>query len=160
MNIESPIVRALVFDPLDFFDGMVDASGMVADFRGRVTRRFTATFDGQRLADDAIRIAEVLTYGDGLKEYRSWQISRLSPDSWRARAEGLAGDGLIRRSDKELAESRWTYDMDIPVNGFSFRFGFEDIMTMVSLDEMVALTPMKKLGLTLGHIASSYRRRG
>ena len=160
MNIETRLKKALAFDPLDFFEGHVAASGMVVDFRGRVTRRFTATFDGKRDSAQVIGISEVLTYGDGLKEFRNWKISTSGPDVWRAQADGLAGDGLIQRSSSNPAESRWTYQMDIPVHGRSWRFGFEDIMTMTSPDDMVALTPMKKLGITLGHIASSYHRIG
>lgn len=158
MNIETPIRSAAVFDPVAFFDGRVEASGMVTDFRGRITRRFVARFDGEQVAPDAIEIREQLRYLDGGMDIRNWRIARTGEGVWRADADGLVGSARITRDDDHPGDSRWAYTMAIPVNGKSIRFAMEDIMSMVSADEMVAQTPMRKFGLTLATITSCYRR--
>ncbi len=157
MNISMPIVAHLIFDPLDFFDGLVDASGMVVDLRGRIIRSFTGRFDGTR-SGDSISIREALVYNDGSREHRLWHITSCADGVWSARAEGLLGDPMIRRDAQNPAHSRWTYQMDIPVSGRALRFSLQDIMTLVAPDRMVALTPMKKFGFTLAHISSEYRK--
>jgi hypothetical protein len=159
VNISTPILAQLHFDPLDFFHGLVDASGMVVDFRGRITRSFIARFEGERQAD-AIRIRESLNYSDGVREYRLWHIAPFGEARWSARADGLVGSAIIARDAQNAAQSRWTYQMDIPVSGRTFRFGLQDIMTLVAPDRMVAQTPMKKFGLTLATISSEYRKIG
>jgi hypothetical protein len=157
MNIQAP-VRQTLFDPLDFFEGDVAASGMVVDWRGQVTRSFTALFSGHRAGPDEIAIFEQLSYSDGASEHRRWTISHAGEGLWQGTASGLATPVLIRRLADTPAQSRWTYDMDIPIGGREMRFAFEDIMIQVSEREMIALTPMRKLGITLARISSSYRR--
>jgi hypothetical protein len=159
MNMTLPVETALSFDPLDFFDARVEATGMVVDFRGRITRSFTARFDGSR-SDNSIEIREKLIYDDGSSEQRLWHIHPASPDSWNAAANGLVGNAIIRRDPAKPAQSRWTYKMDIPVAGRNLRFAMQDIMTMVEPNRMVALTPMTKFGIKFAHIASEYRRIG
>jgi hypothetical protein len=159
MNMILPVETALRFDPLDFFDARVEASGMVVDFRGRITRSFTARFDGVR-AGNSINIREKLVYDDGASDQRTWDIQLASPDSWNASANGLVGGAVIRRDPAKPAHSHWTYKMDIPVAGRSLRFAMEDIMTLLEPNRMVALTPMTKFGIKFAHIASEYRRIG
>jgi hypothetical protein len=159
MNIETPITANIAFDPLEFFSGIVEASGMVVDFRGRITRSFTARFDGERTGD-AIRIREVLHYNDGAKDVRLWHITPISEGVWSAAAEGLDPPAIIRRDIAHPARNRWAYTMRVPVQGRMIRFAFEDIMTQTGPDNMVAITTMKKFGLTLAHLSSEYRRIG
>jgi hypothetical protein len=159
VNISTPIVAQLQFDPLDFFNGLVEASGMVVDIRGRITRSFTGRFDGERQGN-GIRIRESLTYNDGVREHRLWEMTPNGADSWNASADGLVNGARIARDPQNAAHSRWTYQMDIPVAGRVIRFALQDIMTLVAPDRMVALTPMKKFGLTLATISSEYRKIG
>jgi hypothetical protein len=157
MNMTLPIVAGLAFDPLTFFDGCVKASGMVVDLRGRITRRYTARFDGKRQGD-VIAIDEKLIYEDGAADQRHWQIRLTKPGCWIAVADGLVTDAVIQCDAADPAQSRWTYMMDIPVRGRKLRFAMEDIMTLVEPNRMLALTPMKKFGIKFAHITSEYRR--
>jgi Protein of unknown function (DUF3833) len=157
MNMILPVEAALSFNPLDFFAARVEATGMVVDFRGRITRSFTARFDGVR-NDQSIDIREKLIYDDGNIDERLWHIQAVSPDSWSAAANGLVGGAIIRRDPLKPAQSRWTYKMDIPVSERNLRFTMQDIMTLVEPNRMVALTPMTKFGIKLAHIVSEYRR--
>jgi hypothetical protein len=159
MNMMMPIAAPMTFDPLDFFDAQVDASGIVVDIFGRVTRSFTARFEGVRRGS-SIDIDETLVYDDGMSERRAWRIAAIDADSWSAAAAGLLGDPTIRRDPANPMQSRWTYAMDIPVKGRKLRFAMEDIMTLVEPGRIVALTPMKKFGIKIAHIASEYRRLG
>ncbi len=159
MNMALPTENALVFDPLDFFDARVDATGIVVDFRSRITRSFIARFDGVRTGS-TINIHEKLTYNDGVSEQRQWHIRAASATRWIGTTNDLVGEANIERDRQNPAQNRWRYKMDIPVGGRALRFDMEDIMTLVEPGRMLALTPMRKFGIKVAHIASEYRRIG
>jgi Protein of unknown function (DUF3833) len=156
-NMTMSIEKNLFFDPLEFFNARVEATGMVVDFHGRITRSFTAGFDGIR-SGNAIDIKEKLIYNDGTVEQRQWHIHMVSAAHWIGTTNGLVGEALINRDKQNPAQNRWRYKMDIPVGGRARRFDMEDIMTLVEPDRMLALTPMRKFGIKLAYISSEYRR--
>jgi Protein of unknown function (DUF3833) len=157
MEITVPNVSSLRFDPLTFFEGVVESCGMVVDFRGRITRRYAARFEGAR-QDNSLCIEEHLNFSDGVTEQRHWKIHRSTPGHWIAIADGMATAAMIRCDTADPAQSRWTYKMDLPVRGRTCRFAMEDIMTLVEPNRMLALTPMKKFGIKIAYISSEYRR--
>lgn len=159
MNMTMPIATVLHFDPLNFFDARVEATGMVVDFRGRITRNFVASFDGVR-SGNSIDIHERLIYNDGITEQRQWHIRAASSACWIGTTNGLVGEALIERDTQSPAQNRWRYKMDIAVGKRVLRFDMEDIMTLVEPGRMLALTPMRKFGIKLAHIATEYRRIG
>jgi Protein of unknown function (DUF3833) len=154
-----PVESNLIFDALDFFDARVEATGMVVDFRGHITRSFAARFDGVR-SGNAIDIHETLTYNDGANEQRHWHIRAVSTARWIGTTNGLVGAALIERDSRNPAQNRWRYKMDIAVGKRMLRFDMEDIMTLVEPGRMLALTPMRKFGIKLAHISTEYRRIG
>ena len=151
----SPTQLAPRHDPVDFFDGQVQALGVVLDRAGVVRRRFSATFNGQRDAA-GISIVEVLTYDDGEIDRRNWRIEPAGANAYAATAEGLAEPALIALT--QPGEARWTYQMDIPIGKRVLRFGFQDIMVQLSADTMVSHTPMRKFGITWASITTTYQR--
>jgi hypothetical protein len=154
-----PIMREMHFNPLQFFNGLVEASGMVMDFRHQITRSFIARFEGS-MASDTMIVNEQLSYSDGEVDHRLWHFKAMGPRSWSATANGIIGTAIIKTSDNNPAHSRWTYQMDVPMKNRTLRFAMQDHMTLVEPNRMVALTPMKKFGLTLAHITSEYRKLG
>ncbi|MEQ8493141.1 MAG: DUF3833 family protein, partial [Gammaproteobacteria bacterium] len=62
------------FDPRTFFDGRVQAWGVVQDWRGRVVRRFEVDIAGHREGDGVV-LEEDFVYANGERDQRTWHIS-------------------------------------------------------------------------------------
>jgi hypothetical protein len=156
MNFNSGMaLEQLVQDPTAFFEGRVEAHGFVCDWKGRLRRQFSAIFDGHS-DERGISINEVLTYTDGGVDHRTWRIEPNGADGFTARADGVIGVADIRRV--RPTETRWTYQMDLPINGRNMRFAFEDIMVQVDADTIVVDTPIRKFGLRVAGITTIYKR--
>lgn len=159
MNVATRIRAGALLeaDPLDFFNGRVDAHGFFADWTGTVKRRFTANFLGAA-AGDQIAIDEVLVYDDAQVDRRTWALARSAEGQWQGTATDVAGSILIDRISP--AQTRWRYAMNIPVGGRTIRFSLEDTMVQTAPDQWVSTTSVRKLGLTVGRIICSYHRHG
>lgn len=156
MNVETRIrpVASFIADPLAFFDGRVEAHGFFADRAGTVRRRFTASFIGSAAAD-SIAIDEVLIYDDGEICRRAWALAR-DGEGWRGTATDVAGELVISRLSNQ--ETRWRYEMDIPLGRRAIRFQVEDCMVQSTPEDWVSLTTIRKFGIAVGRIACTYRR--
>ncbi len=161
MNIETRILAGanqadLAFDPLHFFDGPVACDGFIADRSGRVRRSFTIMFSGVRRGD-VIDIFEIMQFNDGEVKERRWQIEPSSTAHWQAKANDIPGSISIVQGDHP-GEARWTYDMELPIGKRSIGFAFEDVMVMTAPDIMTAVTHIRKFGIKVAEIITSYRR--
>ena len=144
------------FLPETFFLGPVGCWGYVQDFKGVVRRNFSADVDG-RIEDGVTILDEVLTYEDGEQDVRAWHIRQKSPGVYSAKAEGVIGEAIIKSTGPN--ELRWTYDMEIPVNGRKIRLSFEDVMIRSAPDLVLTATTMKKFGLVVGRLTVAYQRK-
>jgi hypothetical protein len=161
VNIERRIfpdttAAELQFDPVQFFDGDVACDGFVIDRMNKVRRSFVIRFSGIR-TDNKLHVNETIQFNDGEITHRSWQFATLAADAWIAHANDIPGDIHIRRG-AHAGESRWTYAMPLHVAGKDRVFSFEDVMVMTSATQLTALTHIRKFGINLVQIVSTYRK--
>lgn len=161
MNIERrifPDTRAveLQFDPMHFFAGDVMCDGFVIDRMSRVRRSFVISFFGTR-TDDKLTVEETICFHDGEITHRNWEFVATGDGAWIAHANDIPGDITIRRG-AHAGESRWRYSMTLPVAGRNSLFSFEDVMVMTSATQLTAVTHIRKFGIGLAQIISSYRK--
>jgi hypothetical protein len=161
VNIERrifPDARAseLQFDPLRFFEGDVACDGFVIDRMNKVRRSFVIRFFGTR-TDANLTVEETIRFNDGEITDRSWQFVTAGDGAWIAHANDIPGDINIRRG-AHAGESRWTYSMTLPVAGRNPLFSFEDVMVMTSATQVTAVTHIRKFGIELVQIITTYRK--
>jgi Protein of unknown function (DUF3833) len=161
MNMQSKVsgdtsATDMVFDPVAFFTGRVACDGFITDRASRVRRCFTILFDGKRTGD-AIDIAEALYFNDGEVQYRQWHIKPAGAHQWLGTANDIPTPIVIKPGQSRI-ESRWTYGMALPIGGRQISFAFEDVMVMITPNQMTALTYVRKFGITVAQIVTSYRR--
>jgi hypothetical protein len=161
VNIERRIfpdttAAELQFDPVQFFDGNVACDGFVIDRMNKVRRSFVIRFFGTRV-DNELKVAETIQFSDGEITNRSWRFAPVSDGKWIAHANDIPGDIHIR-SGAHPGESRWTYTMPLTVGGKQLDFSFEDVMVMTSATQLTAITHVRKFGITVAQIVSTYRK--
>lgn len=144
------------FDLPEFFDGRVQAWGIVQNWRGHVTRRFTCTIDGTH-ADGVLTLNEQFEYADGERSTRRWEIRTLPNGRVEGEANDVLGTAVGRLSGNAM---RWRYSMDLPVENTTYRVNFDDWMWRLDDRTLVNRTDIVKFGVTVGEVTIFMRKDG
>ncbi len=138
-----------------YFNGTVDAWGVVTDRSGKVIRRFTVvmhcTWVGNRGTLD-----EDFSYSDGSREKRVWTIIRNANGSYSGTAGDVVGTALGTAAGNAL---NWRYVLDVPVGDSRYQVDFDDWMYLIDDDVMLNRAVMRKFGFRVGEITLSFRKR-
>jgi len=131
-----------------YFNGPIKAWGIVQDSGGKVVSRFDVQMQGS-WQNDVGTLKEHFTYYDGTKQERVWTITK-HPD---ATYTGKAGDiiGTAMGATKGSAV-RWTYEMNVPVGGESYRLTFDDWMWQMHDGVVINRSYLKKFGFTVAEL--------
>ena len=144
-----------VLDLRSYFDGDVDAWGMFQDRSGAIVRRFTVhirgTWDG-----DVGTLDERFTYSDGARERRVWTLRRQADGRWTGTAADVVGEASGVASGSTLT---WRYTLALVVDGRTWHVDLDDRMVLVDERTLLNRATMSKLGVHLGDVVLSFRRR-
>ncbi|MCB1746188.1 MAG: DUF3833 domain-containing protein [Gammaproteobacteria bacterium] len=154
VRVEDYAETAPAFDPRRFFDGEVQAWGIVQDWRGRVVRRFAVDIRGQR-DGDAIVLDESFRYADGERDTRTWRITPDGDGTYAGRADDIVGSA---RGEAGGSAMRWRYAMDLAVDGRTWRVAFDDWMWQLDERVLVNRSRIRKFGLTVAEVTLFMQR--
>ncbi len=137
-----------------YFDGQVRAWGMVQDYRGVVTRRFTVDITGQWQGDTGT-LDEHFLFDDGEKQFRRWTLTRIDERHYRGTADDVVGE-----AEGELAGNalRWRYTLRLPVDGDSYDIAFDDWMFQLDEQRLFNKATLSKFGFTVGEVTLFFER--
>lgn len=144
------------FDLFAFFDGTVDAWGIVQNRSGEVVQRFSVVIEGD-VEDARLTLDERFTYslGEGVTE-RVWTIRREADGSYT----GGAGDILDSASGASFGNAfRWAYEMDLPVDEKVYRVRFEDWIFALDEERIINRSYIQKFGLDVAEVTIYMQRR-
>ncbi len=144
-----------VLDLKEYFNGRVDAWGIVQDRSGKVIKRMTVemtcTWNG-----DTGTLDERFTYADGSRETRVWTI-RKDGDRYTGTAADVVGEAKGEAAGNAL---RWTYVLDAKrEDGGTIRLDMDDWMWLVDDKTLVNRTSFSKFGIRFGEVTIFFRRR-
>lgn len=136
------------FDIKTFFTGEIKAWGIIQDWRGRVVTRFDAdmvgTWDG-----DVGTLKEKFEYYDGRTQRRTWVIKKNSDGTYTGTADDIIDSATGLQQGSAM---NWSYRMDVPVDGGSYRLTFDDWMWQMNDGIVVNRSYMKKFGITVAEL--------
>lgn len=156
MNMELSQIKASLLKPSAVFRGQFEFSGFVQDLTGAVRRHYHGTI-GCALDGNVLTLDEDLFFNDGAEEKRMWTIDE-GRDAISGEAGDLVGRAIIEPISRD--EMRWRYVMQIEIGGKRRPFDFEDVFVQTKDDTMISKTTMKKFGVPLARLYSSYRQIG
>lgn len=140
-------------DLAGYFGRTVTAAGYVEDRKRRVTRRYTASFEGH-VNQSTLSIHEILRYSDGEQETRDWQIIQQAPNRYQVTADFIVGTGVIDVTD---TSARWQYHGLIPYRDGQVKLWFDDLMVLTGEDQIVSSIVVSKFGFTLARSQTFYQ---
>ncbi len=135
-------------DIKEYFNGPIQAWGIVQDWRGRVVRRFDISLVGEWNGDTGT-LTEDFSYYDGEKQRRVWTITKLPDGTY----EGTASDIIDKATGQGEGNAvRWAYVMDLPVGDTSYRIRFDDWMWVMNDGVLINRSYLKKFGVTVSEL--------
>lgn len=142
------------FDIATFFTGDLTAFGVVQDFSGEVTRRFSAEIKGRWQGNQGI-LDESFLFDDGEVQYRCWQL-RIKGDRLYGTAGDVVGEAVGQVSGNTL---HWQYVLQVALDdGDSIDIYLDDWLYLVTEDHLINRTKMSKFGLPVGEVTLSINR--
>ena len=133
----------------EFFDGSVKLWGIVQDRSGNIVNRFDARIDGKWNGKNGV-LDELFTYYDsGKQEKRIWNITIIDDLHYEGTANDIIGTGTGRAYGNAVY---WSYEMDIVVDGSSYRLAFEDWMWAMRDGAVMNRSYLKKFGITVAEV--------
>ncbi len=142
------------FDLKSYFNGTVDAWGVVTDRNGKVIKRFSVVLDCKWDGDTGV-LDESFTYADGTKDKRIWTLKK-NGDRYIGTAADVVGEATGIASGNALL---WSYTMALPVDGKIYNVKFEDWMFLMDDETMINRAEMRYFGVKTGEITLSFRKR-
>jgi hypothetical protein len=138
----------------EYFNGSLEAHGIVQDYTGLVTRHFKADIQAKWKGDNGI-LDELFYFSDGEQSRRCWRLTKKSNV-----IEGSAGDVIgLAKGEIEGNALNWQYTLLVPIDSSNYEFELDDWLFLVDKDNMINRTEMKWNGLTVGNITLSIRKR-
>ncbi|MGV3571570.1 MAG: DUF3833 domain-containing protein [Ramlibacter sp.] len=138
-----------------YFNGRVEGHGIFTDRGGKVVKRFVVLMDC-RWDGDAGVLDEDFTYSDGTKQRRVWRVTKLADGRYTGRADDVVGEAQGQARGNAL---RWNYTLVLPVDGRNWEVQMDDWMYLMDAQVLLNRTRMTKLGIHLGDVTLSFRKR-
>jgi hypothetical protein len=144
--------------PLDlqqYFNGVLDAYGIFTDRSGTVVKRFTVVMHCSWQGDEGV-LDEDFSYSDGTTQKRIWHLKKLADGRYTGRADDVVG---VAEGQARGNAFHWAYTLALPVDGTVYHVAMDDWMYLVTDSVMLNKATMRKLGLRLGEVTLSFRKR-
>jgi hypothetical protein len=142
-------------DLREYFNGRVDAWGVVQDRSGRILKRMVVEIDGTWNGDTGT-LDERFTWADGTKETRVWTI-RKDGSRYTGTAADVVGEARGEAAGNAL---RWKYVLDAKrEGGGTIHLDMDDWMWLVDERTLVNRTTFSKFGIRFGEVTIFFRKR-
>ena len=138
-----------------FFQGQSRAWGVLHDWRGKQSVRFTAELCGSWQGNNG-DLYELFYFSDGRIEQRHWQLQQNSDGS----VSGSAGD-VVGQATGQLAGNSlyWEYTLRIPYDGDTLDVKVKDWLYLIDNENLLNRTSLHKFGVTVGELTLSIQQQ-
>ena len=131
-----------------FFDGRLNAHGIVKNRSGKVIRYFNASIIAS-WSDGVGTLDETFVFNDGEEQTRVWKLVKDAPGRYTASANDVVGSSTLNVAGNSIFLD---YVLRIPYDGDTLDVVVEDIMYLVSERMLINESIMKKWGFEVGKI--------
>ncbi len=138
----------LKLEPEKFFDGNLNAYGVIKDRSGKVTRRFEASILAS-WENGIGTLDEDFVFDDGEQQKRIWTLTPNGQGGFSATAGDVVGNGTLSYAGNSMFLE---YVLRIPYNDGTLDVGVDDRMYLVSENVLINKSVLKKFGLRVGEI--------
>jgi hypothetical protein len=142
------------FDITRTLNGPMDAEGMIFDFRGRMTSRFTARFNASWQGANG-QMTEAFHYSTGRSQNREWTMHVSNDGTFRATAPDIIGEAEGVQSG---ATVRMTYRIKLPQEAGGHVLDVTDWMYLVENGTVLNRSEFRKFGIKVAELIATFRQ--
>ena len=136
------------FDLKTFFSGELKGWGIVTDYRGKVTRRFTvdmnATWNGERG-----ELYELFKYQNGTTQERTWYLQKRGQQISVGTASDVVGEAVGAQSGFAF---NWEYDLLIDTDEKQLQVHLTDWLYQIDSSSLISQAKISKFGIPVGEV--------
>ena len=138
-----------------YLQGPIEGSGIIKDWRGRITKQFDFVADASWKGDVGT-LDENMIYYDGQKDHRIWTIKKINDHLYEGTTPDVIGKAIIRVEGNAM---NWQYTMDIKVDNSTYRINFDDWMYLMHNGVLINENKFKKFGMTVGSLTLFMKKK-
>lgn len=139
-----------------YFNGPVSAEGMLQNWRGKLTRRFSVEMNGTWKNDKEGVLHEVFVFDDGETQTRDWQLTLIDAHHFTGTAHDVVG---VAKGEQQGNALHMNYVLSVPVNGKSINLAVDDWMYAINDKTVINKSTLSKFGLKLGYLTLAFTKR-
>ena len=140
----------------EYFDGEIQAWGIIQDRSGNVISRFDIDLVGTWDGNQGV-LEEDFRFYDGKTDQRTWYITDLGNGTYEGRADDIIG---VASSQTTGNAANWAYSMDVTTeDGSTYRLKFDDWMWLMNDGVLMNRSYMKKFGITFGELTIFMKKK-
>jgi hypothetical protein len=142
----------------NYFNGPLEAHGMLSDRSGKVTRRFVVNLVGRWQGEEGV-LEEDFVWSDGEKQRRVWRLKRVGEGRYEGRADDVEGVAVGEVAGNAF---RMKYVLQVPVGEGEKRkvysINVDDWMYLIDERVMLNRSVMSKFGFRVGEVTLSFMK--
>lgn len=136
-----------------YFDGRIDAWGVVRQRDGSISQRFTVRIDASWQGDTGT-LDEHFTYSDGRTQRRVWTLEKRG-DRYSGRAADVVGEATGETAGNAF---RFRYVLDYPYGDRTVHLSVDDWMFLMDDEVLLNRSSISKFGFEVAQVFISFRR--
>jgi len=142
-------------DIKEYFNGPIQAWGVVQNWRGNVTRKFDIEMLGTWEGDKGT-LEEDFVYDDGKTQRRVWHITKIADNSYEGTASDIKGKAVGKSNGNAV---QWKYQMHLEVDGKTYLVTFDDWMFAMKDGVLINRSYIKKFGITVAELTIFMKKK-
>jgi len=138
----------------EYFEGKVEAWGILQDRKGKVTRQFKADING-KFEKNILTLEEDFYWKDGENQKRIWEIEKIDDHNYLGTATDVVGKA---KGASYGSAFRFEYDLIIPFKGKNIKISFDD--WIFKQDDKIAINraTLTKFGFKVGELTVVFQK--
>ncbi len=136
------------FDLKEYFNGDLKGWGLIKNYQGKVTKRFTVDMTGTWEGNKGI-LYELFTYQDGTTQERTWYLTKQDNNINTGTASDVIGEASGRQ---EGFSFNWNYDLLFESDDKQIQIHLQDWLYQVDDQAVISEAKIKKFGINVGEV--------
>ncbi|MAZ80620.1 MAG: hypothetical protein CMP18_02420 [Rickettsiales bacterium] len=141
-------------DIRDFFNGNLEAFGIVRDRSNKVIKTFKAKIKGSWQGNIGT-LEEHFEFSDNKKDHRVWTIKMIDDHNFSATAHDVVG---IAHGKQYGNAVKMQYILTIAVDDKKYDIKIDDWMYLIDNKSLINVSDMKKFGFKVGSLAIGFNK--
>lgn len=136
------------FDLKEFFTGDLKGWGLIKNYNGKVTKRFTVDMTGTWENNKGV-LYELFKYQDGSTQERTWYLNKEGNNINTGTASDVVGTA---KGTQEGFAFNWTYDLLFESDEKQIQVHLKDWLYQVDENALISEATIKKFGINVGEV--------